>query len=293
MKIKILATLFLFLIFQSGAYAININSCQTITSSGVYNLTTDILDYQGTVCFNITASNVILDCGNRRIDGVYSAYTYAIYSYFYDQIIIRNCVITDWHYGIYFWGSNYCKVENTVFNNNAVGINLHYSGNSLYRNLSFSNFPSGTAMKFSFDSNNNNITNSTFKNGYNAINLHYSYNNVFWFNRFESLSYYAIWTSYSGGNVFYNNLFNSSYLAYLQYSSDHFNTTMQLGQRIYSLGDYIGGNYWTNPSGNGYSDTCADSNRDGFCDEPYVLAENNIDYLPYSDEYIPTTTTTT
>jgi hypothetical protein len=47
---------------------------------------------------------------------------------------------------------------------------------------------------------------------------------------------------------------------------------------------YMGGNYWTNPTGNGFSDTCTDANNDGFCDSNYILATNNIDYLPLSDE---------
>jgi len=76
---------------------------------------------------------------------------------------------------------------------------------------------------------------------------------------------------------------------------NYFNTTKQLGTRIYSAGGYIGGNYWTNPTGNGYSDTCIDSNKDGFCDEPLNLSNGTsvaYDYLPLSDEYTTTTTTT-
>jgi hypothetical protein len=35
----------------------------------------------------------------------------------------------------------------------------------------------------------------------------------------------------------------------------------------------------------GYSKTCADDDQDGFCDEPYEIAENNTDYLPLSNKY--------
>jgi len=53
----------------------------------------------------------------------------------------------------------------------------------------------------------------------------------------------------------------------------------------------------------GYSDTCTDSNTDGFCDLPYdieddeacttgVNCSNNTDYLPLSDEYVPADTCT-
>ncbi|QYZ79392.1 PKD domain-containing protein [Methanofollis formosanus] len=45
-------------------------------------------------------------------------------------------------------------------------------------------------------------------------------------------------------------------------------------------GSFIGGNVWTNPARNGWSDTCADTNKDGFCDEAYELNEVNVDFLP-------------
>jgi len=69
-------------------------------------------------------------------------------------------------------------------------------------------------------------------------------------------------------------------------AENYFNTTKQSGTRIYSNGDYIGGNYYTNSIGNGYSDNCSDSDYDGFCDDPLNLFNGLAwDYLPYSDEY--------
>jgi len=44
-------------------------------------------------------------------------------------------------------------------------------------------------------------------------------------------------------------------------------------------GPYLGGNYWANPNGTGFSQTHPDRG-DGFCTEPYVLDANNTDYLP-------------
>jgi len=88
-------------------------------------------------------------------------------------------------------------------------------------------------------------------------------------------------------NLIYNNLFNNTNNFYFSGTiySNYWNTTRQRGTRIYSNGTEIGGNYWTNPGGNGYSDTCTDSNRDGFCDDPYVLNANNTDYLALSNKY--------
>ena len=57
------------------------------------------------------------------------------------------------------------------------------------------------------------------------------------------------------------------------------NTTYATGPNVIG-GQYLGGNYWANPSDTGYSQTCTDSNGDGFCDNPYPLATNNTDNLP-------------
>jgi hypothetical protein len=89
-------------------------------------------------------------------------------------------------------------------------------------------------------------------------------------------------------NKIYNNLINASTPMYNYFKTlgrNEWNTTKQNGSRIYSPGMETGGNYWTNPSVNGYSDTCNDTNTDGFCDNPYMLATDNVDYLPLSDEY--------
>ena len=42
----------------------------------------------------------------------------------------------------------------------------------------------------------------------------------------------------------------------------------------------LGGNFWGNPSGTGFSETAADANRDGICDRPYAINSGNADLLP-------------
>ena len=101
----------------------------------------------------------------------------------------------------------------------------------------------------------------------------------------------------SNPNILYNNILNSS--AYISWEgpkvNNTWNTTRQSGTRVYSNGIEIGGNYFTNSTG-GYSDTCTDSNKDGFCDSPFDLLDNttctagvdcsnNTDYLPLSNQY--------
>jgi len=44
---------------------------------------------------------------------------------------------------------------------------------------------------------------------------------------------------------------------------------------------YFSGNYWGDPTGEGFSDLCT-PDPDGFCQEPYILQNDNIDYHPLS-----------
>ena len=61
------------------------------------------------------------------------------------------------------------------------------------------------------------------------------------------------------------------------------NTTKTAGLNIVG-GPYLGGNYWANPNGAGYSQTCTDADEDGICDAPYFAGRGGTDtftdYLP-------------
>jgi hypothetical protein len=101
-----------------------------------------------------------------------------------------------------------------------------------------------------------------------------------------------------GANSIYNNLFNNTINAYFSGTAyaNNWNTTQQSGTSIFNSSyPYIGGNYWTNSTNNGFSDTCLDCNNDGFCDSSYNLAANNIDYLSIIKQqgYCPDTCTPT
>jgi hypothetical protein len=64
---------------------------------------------------------------------------------------------------------------------------------------------------------------------------------------------------------------------------NYWNVTNQPGTNIIG-GPNIGGNYWTNSSSLGYSNNCTDTNKDGFCDDPYsIYGGGMVDYLPLTD----------
>ena len=98
----------------------------------------------------------------------------------------------------------------------------------------------------------------------------------------EDMELGGIKLRYSVGNYIFNNLFNNFIDAEIQGESENFwNINKTLGTNIIG-GAFLGGNYWAKPDGTGFSETCEDNDKDGFCDGEYVLEENNIDYLPLS-----------
>jgi parallel beta-helix repeat protein len=77
-----------------------------------------------------------------------------------------------------------------------------------------------------------------------------------------------------------NNWFSNKMNIYIgdDVAGTAWNTPKTLGTNIVN-GPYLGGNYWANPEGTGFSQTHADRG-DGFCNESYAINADNMDYLP-------------
>ncbi len=80
-----------------------------------------------------------------------------------------------------------------------------------------------------------------------------------------------------------NNTIRNNYLyagGLLETNDTHaWNGSLQAGTNIVN-GPYLGGNYYANSTGTGYSETCADLDYNGICDSPYSIDGTNVDYLP-------------
>ena len=220
--------------------------------------------------------------------------------------------------------------NSTLEDNGRMGLALYYVNNSIFKNLTFRNNchtdDEGSILVYD-EVYNNSFENITIlgtidaqailleydvvNNSFDNLNLETNYtagwcrgatfclyssgvkNNTIKNSKVKGYRVLDMENSPSG-NIFYNNLFNASTHPPIYWLGEigvnYWNTTRQAGDRIYSLGTEIGGNYWTNSTGNGYSDTCTDANKDGFCDSGYILdpgqTGNNTDYLPLSDEYV-------
>jgi nitrous oxidase accessory protein len=84
----------------------------------------------------------------------------------------------------------------------------------------------------------------------------------------------------SADNHIYNNYFNNTINSREENSiGNSWNTTEKKSTNILK-GPFLGGNFWADPHGTGFSQTAEDSNSDGISDLPYRVNGNDIDYLP-------------
>lgn len=321
-KRKIILTAFLMLLASPMLVVADtdISSCSNLNSANeTYYLTQNITDSTSMGCMNITASNVTLDCQGYMIDGVDTPESYGIKIDSYNSSTIKNCILIDWYYGAWmFKSSNNNFTNNTAYSIYGHGIWVdHYSLDNIFTNNSMIN-NGGAGFEVSSYSDNNFFAYNIANNNYWGFYFSKVNNSIFEWNTMKNneVGFIIDATSYNntisssitqnntiGGaiydtsnNLIYNNFFNDTKNVGFAGAifTNYWNTTKQSGTRIYSDGTQIGGNYWTNSIGNGYSDTCTDSDTDGFCDSALNLTTNNWDYLPLSDEYVapPTTTTT-
>jgi len=294
---------------------IPVSSCTTIDSAGYYVLTQDISG--SSTCIRIQASNVILNGRAHSISGPGTGgLNYGIYVYSstatLENVSIENIKVANWASGVYYDNANNGSIKNINASFNGIGIRLRASSNNKIVNSTIS-FNSNHGIYLYSSSNNNTIANNNISfSNYYGINIQYSSNNSISSNTISNTingdgiyllsssnntiannnisfnSNYGIYFRSSSNNLIYNNYLNNSNNAY-DNLNNLWNTTKKSGANIVG-GAYIGGNYWGNPAGTGYSDTCIDSDADGICDSPYT-AGNVIDYLPLTFDRKPPSVT--
>jgi len=215
-----------------------------------------------------SSSNNLITNNNVSSNGVQGIQLYTSSN----NIIANNTANSNIKYGIYLYSSSNNLITNNNANSNSqYGIYLSSSNdnNTVTNNTANSNVEYGIILSSS--SNNiiaNNTANSNIKSG---ISLHSSNNNTFTNNNVSSNVEYGIILQLSEYNQIYHNIFNNTDTCQIvSCGVNYWNTSKELG----------GGNYWFKINGTGWSETHADLNNDGFCDEPYELSTNNTDYLP-------------
>jgi len=304
-----------------GVYAIKFSSDNitldgfniTNSNSGWFHGAIDVISSYNTIMNNDILNNyngIYIDSSrNNNIivsNNVTNNTLFGIEIYFSNNNMINGNNFFNSNQGIYLEHSNYNNIRNNNVNNNLDGLNLQYSkNNSLTNNIVNTNKYYGISILAYSGNNtlNNNIADfnrdgiDISQSNYNELNgnraesnsekgiyLQTSSNyNVLINNIINSNNQYGIFLDTVDSNTIYNNILNNSInFGYYRSTNNNFwNTTKTQGTNIVG-GLYLGGNFWANPSGTGFSQTCTDADRDGICDSPYVLGLNNTDYLPLS-----------
>jgi parallel beta-helix repeat protein len=111
----------------------SIDGCTTITGQGTYHLEQDITDSAESICMDIQADNVMLDCQGNTIDGIDTSGLIAgVRASFSDNVIVTNCVLTDWFIGALFNETN-GTIQNNNVTSNADGL-ANVGGEVVFRN---------------------------------------------------------------------------------------------------------------------------------------------------------------
>ncbi len=246
--------------------------CGTIDSPGVYTLNQSLY-VSAASCIGITKSNVTLDCNGYTIRGDMQYEfgedsTNGIYSQL--NTPLKNITITN------------CKISNFT-----SGLSFTYVNDSIITNTNVSSPTSPDIIFYCHGCSRLNITN----NYVDAVSSFSSSTN----SSFSNNSFYAQITlsTQSHNNTFFNNLFRATY-PYVSYSTSpvvNFNTTYSCSSGLnIKNGACFGGNYYTNSSNTGFSDTCADTDRNDICDSRYNYTTTGgvgTDYLPLATPKSP------
>lgn len=88
---------------------------------------------------------------------------------------------------------------------------------------------------------------------------------------------------YCTDNRIFNNYFNNTVNVKAENSEKNiWNTTKTAGTNIVQ-GPYLGGNFWADLNGTGFSQTAEDPDSDGICNLPYNVNGSDFDYLPLTE----------
>lgn len=265
-----------------------VNNCSEMDVANMeYRMIADIDGATLKKCMNISAENVTFDCKDYNLKGINST-NYGVYSN-HNSTTVKNCNLYWFEDSIHFFDSFNGLITNISSIDSEFGIYLSGASNYTVSNVNVTSnhtIQYGIAIYLGDD---NEIYDSNFYLLSFGIWLYGAEGNIFHDNNVYDNSYGVDLGLLGDNNLFYNNLFNQTNNTNfdLVVTTHDWNTTEQVGTRVHSGGVYIGGNYYTNSTGDDYSDTCTDSDEDGFCDSSYELATGNIDYLPMSDGVSP------
>ena len=209
--------------------------------------------------------------------------------------IFNNTIRNSTSLGIYIFrlegiAQNILK-NNTVDRSGTNGIDVFYTNNvTIVGNTITTSSNDGIAMSSSMGSFgdcsilNNTVSNST-RYGINLESSQPVLRTTISGNIVEKSQNTGIRMNTAYNITVYNNWFNNTQNIYIVGSPvNSWNTTKTAGTNIIG-GSYLGGNYWAQPNGQGFSQVHSDTDGDGIANTEYILPAANIDHLPLTNNF--------
>jgi PGF-pre-PGF domain-containing protein len=196
--------------------------------------------------------------------------------------LTSNQVVSNTGLGFYLRNSSSNNLDINIATRNDRGIYLLYSNTNIMSSNSISeNNNYGILISHS---NYNTISRNTANRTSRGIHLDSSTSNIVSGNTVAANSVSGFFMCRAcHKNLFYNNYANNTLNADINITDTNWNLTKTAGRNIVG-GPYIGGNFWANPTGDGFSETAQDKDGDGIADTPYTWLNANrtnvTDYLP-------------
>ncbi len=226
----------------------------------------------------ITASNVVLDCDGKAING--NGIASGILVNNYDNVIIKNCNVTNFYYGIKVLSAEGTQIieGNDLQQNGFYGIYLYQTTNTLIDSNSLISDNNGVYMissintnitnntinlqkkfygVYSYESTNNIINNNTFWDNYHSIYLvDSSYTNAS-NNNISASDVYSLFVHKGTTNSYFTNNNLTDGLEAIRIKSSSQNNQF-IGNRIINHTNY--GIYSTNSNSNTFTNNTLQNN---------------------------------
>jgi len=186
----------------------------------VVKLTGDIVSKSGS-CIEFNADNVEFDCQGHTISGRASNSGIDVRNH--HNVKIKNCIVTNFLYGIYLSSSSKNTLAFNKVRRNAFGIFLQSSNhNTFASNIASSNTYVGILIGLS--SNYNTLTSNTASSNHIGISLHSSSNNTLIGNTASNNNYAGIVLDSSSNNNLMSNMMEKDGIYIRGSDVSHFNT---------------------------------------------------------------------
>ncbi len=294
---------------QSGGIIVNWGNSPASNLTNISIVNCNLKDwYYGIVLTSVNNSQVLNSFINYSIAGISLSDAYSVnvsntqmidsYST-YNSVSGSNNLLEDSIFRNSLYGPSFSSSQGTINNISvsdisfyAVFLNGPGVGNILNNSVINSSL---YGMVFSNDDGGNLVENTNFSNCSYGVGFSGSINNTLR-NNYVTGNTIGLYFTESANSSIYNNYFNNTNNSWINNSGEtnYFNITKTLETSIVS-GINLGGNYWANSSGTGFSETCAEGNSDGICDSAYDLETGTsctvgVDCGNYTD-YLPLTVT--